>query len=160
MIRPRQLLPDQSSSLVLKAQRDVDVAQSLHLDFAFLFTVPVGDPVRLDLDEHDVRRVDTLVEPTIEVACPVRFECSLIADEFRRAFDCHINRIGKDPAFAGKSERNFGVGFYVGDGSRMLVGEIVPSASPPSRTPRGVTSVRGPIGHRNCTAPLTACRPT
>ena len=49
----------------LKAQRDVDVAQSLHLDFAFLFTVPVGDPVRLDLDEHDVRRVDALVEPTI-----------------------------------------------------------------------------------------------
>ena len=37
----------------------------LHLDFAFLFTVPVGDPVRLDLDEHDVRRVDALVEPAI-----------------------------------------------------------------------------------------------
>ena len=37
----------------------------LHLDFAFLFTVPVGDPIRLDLDEHDVRRVDALVEPTI-----------------------------------------------------------------------------------------------
>ncbi len=65
LVRPRQLLPDQSSSLILKAQRDVDVAQSLHLDFAFLFTVPVGDPVRLDLDEHDVRRVDALVEPTI-----------------------------------------------------------------------------------------------
>jgi hypothetical protein len=65
LIRPRQYLPDQSSSLVLKAQRDVDVAQSLHLDFAFLFAVPVGDPVRLDLDEHDVRRVDALVEPTV-----------------------------------------------------------------------------------------------
>ena len=53
------------------------------------------------------------------------FECSLIADELRRAFDGQVNRIGKDPAFTGKSERNFGVGFYVGDGSRSLVGEIV-----------------------------------
>ena len=38
---------------------------ALHLDFALLFTVPVGDPIRLDLDEHDVRRVDALVEPTV-----------------------------------------------------------------------------------------------
>jgi hypothetical protein len=95
------------------------------LDFAFLFTVPVGDPIRVDLDEHDVRRVNALIEPTIEVACPVRLECSLIADKFGAAFDRHVNRIRKDPAFTGKSESNFRVGLNIGNGSGLLIREII-----------------------------------
>jgi hypothetical protein len=49
----------------ISAQRYGEVAQYLHLNFAFFFAVPVGNSIRLHLDEHNVRRVDALVEPTI-----------------------------------------------------------------------------------------------
>ena len=55
----------------------------------------------------------------------MRFEYRLIADELRVAFDRHIDRIGKDPAFAGKSERNLGIGLDISNGSGLLEREIV-----------------------------------
>lgn len=55
----------------------------------------------------------------------MRFEYRFIADELRVAFDRHIDRIGKDPAFAGKSERNLGIGLDISNGSGLLEREIV-----------------------------------
>jgi hypothetical protein len=54
----------------------------------------------------------------------MRFEYRLIADELRVAFDRHIDCIGEDPAFAGKSERNLGIGLDIRDGSGLLEREI------------------------------------
>ena len=56
-----------------------DVRGGSYTNLAFVFTVPIGDTHCLYLDQDEVRRVDALLEPAIEIAFPMSLEGGLVA---------------------------------------------------------------------------------
>lgn len=95
---------------------------------------PVSRALRLNLSQHDFRRIDPLFEPFIEVASPVLLKRSLVADQFGGAFDGDVNAFGEETRLGGESKCDVGNSLDVRDGTRLLVAEII-------RRPPQVTSL-------------------
>ena len=73
----RSRRPARSSAPRLRSQRDL----------AFVAAVPIVKAVRFDTDHHHARRIDALLEPAVEIFCPMRLKLSLVADQLGPALD-------------------------------------------------------------------------
>src|ERR1041384_196151 len=91
------------------------------LEFALLLALPVMNAVRVNLDQHEARRVDAVLEPDLQILGPVLLEDLLVADQFGAALDSDEDRGFAKQAFAAlEGEGDLGVALDVVDGSRGL----------------------------------------
>ena len=108
-------------SLELKVSDLNRAIASLEHDFAFVLAIPIMDSVRVDLDQHETRCINPVLEPALQALGPMRLELRLVAYQLGFSLNGNENRWLAEQALAScVRERDFRVAFDIGDRTRLL----------------------------------------